>query len=265
MGYVEANKEAWEEAFEHRLPGWGEDVAERLQREELPFLNPDLALKLRSLDLAGKDVAQFCCNNGRELLSLMQLGPARGVGFDIAENILDQARDSVRRAGVERCTFVAGDVLAVPPAYDGAFDLVLFTVGAITWIEDLDALFARVATCLKPGGAMVVHDFHPVMNMLPLPGEPGFDAEPPSRLAYSYFRSEPWIENEGMGYLSERYESKTLTSFSHTMSAIVNATCRAGLTVDALDEFDYDVGLSDAYDGRGLPLSFLLTARKRGE
>lgn len=68
-----------------------------------------------------------------------------------------------------------------------------------------------------------------------------------------------------MGYLSERYESKTFTSFSHTMSAIVNATCRAGLTVVALDEFDYDVGLSDAYDGQGLPLSFLLTARKRGE
>lgn len=261
MGYIEANKEAWEEAFEHRLPGWGEDVAERLQREELPFLNPDLARELRSMGLAGKDVAQFCCNNGRELLSLMQLGPARGVGFDIAENVLGQALDAARGAGVERCSFVAGDVLAIPPAYDEAFDLVLFTIGAVTWIEDLDALFGKAATCLKPGGAVVLHDFHPVMNMLPLPGEPGFDAERPS-LAYSYFRSEPWIENEGMGYMSGCYESKTFTSFSHTMSAIVNAVCRAGLHVTKLDEFDYDVGLTDAYDGRGLPLSFLLTARK---
>ena len=57
--------------------------------------------------------------------------------------------------------------------------------------------------------------------------------------------------------------SKTFTSFSHTLSAIVNAVCGARLALTRLDEFDYDVGLSDVYDGRGFPLSYLLIAEKR--
>ncbi|MCB7062323.1 hypothetical protein [Enterocloster citroniae] len=35
----------------------------------------------------GKTISQFCCNNGRELFSLIQLGAKDGVDFDIAENL----------------------------------------------------------------------------------------------------------------------------------------------------------------------------------
>ena len=83
MDYIQTNKAAWEEAFDRRKPRWGEDVPERLLREKLPFLHPDLAAELSQLDLLGKHAAQFCCNNGRELLSLMRLGPASGTGFDL--------------------------------------------------------------------------------------------------------------------------------------------------------------------------------------
>lgn len=263
MSYVQENKAAWEEAFDHRHPGWGEANHERLLREELPFFCPDVAQVLRSMDLAGKDVAQFCCNNGRELLSLMQLGPRSGTGFDIAENIVAQAAETAEKAGIGNCRFVACNILDMPGQYHGCFDFIFFTIGAITWFEDPAPLFQTVSRCLRPGGLLLIHDFHPVMNMLPMPGEPAFDAAHPDRIAYSYFRKEPWIENEGMGYMSEQYASKTFTSFSHTLSAIVNAVCGAGLALTRLDEFDYDVGLSDAYDGKGFPLSYLLTAEKR--
>lgn len=79
------------------------------------------------------------------------------------------------------------------------------------------------------------------MNMLPMSGEPEFDGEHLDRAAYSYFRKEPWIENEGMGYMSEQYASRTFTSFSHTMSDIVNSLSAAGLRVCKLNEYDYDV------------------------
>lgn len=106
----------------------------------------------------------------------------------------------------------------------------------------------------QPGGGFLLHDFHPFMNMLPMPGEPTFDPGRPDRVAYSYFRGEPWLENEEMGYLSEQYASKTFTSFSHTMADLVSAVSAAGMRVEKLREFDYDVGLTDAYDGRGLPI-----------
>lgn len=71
MSYIEENKAAWEEAFEARKAGWGEENHIRLRDEELPFLHPDIVDAVKQIDFGGKTVAQFCCNNGRELLSLM--------------------------------------------------------------------------------------------------------------------------------------------------------------------------------------------------
>lgn len=262
MDYIDKNKQAWEEAFDHRHPGWGEDNFRRLREEQLPFFCPDVAAQLKAMDFAGKTVGQFCCNNGRELLSLLQLGAERGVGFDIAENIIAQARDTAQKAGINNCEFVCTNILEIGSQYSGAFDFLMLTIGAITWFEDLGPLFRKAADCLKPGGVLLLHDYHPFMNMLATPGEPAFQEGSLDRLTYPYFKAEPWIENEGMGYMSQQYESKTFTSFSHTMAGIVGALHHAGLNVTKLDEYDYDVGLTDAYDGRGYPLSFLLLAQK---
>ena len=85
MSYIEGNKEAWEEAFEHRQPNWGDENYIRLLNEKLPFFDENAAEELQKIHFAGKDIAQFCCNNGRELLSLVKNGANSGVGFDIAE------------------------------------------------------------------------------------------------------------------------------------------------------------------------------------
>ncbi|HSK68901.1 MAG TPA: hypothetical protein VLA21_06525 [Candidatus Limnocylindria bacterium] len=75
--YIRTNKEAWEEAFDRRLPGWGDDNAKRLLSEKLPFFAPAVQEELEALSLQGKSVAQFCCNNGRELLSLVKIRRGR--------------------------------------------------------------------------------------------------------------------------------------------------------------------------------------------
>jgi len=64
--------------------------------------------------------------------------------------------------------------------------------------------------------------------------------------------------------MSAPYTSKTFTSFSHTMSAIINALSTNGIKTVRLNEYDYDIGLidSDIYDGKGFPLSFTLLAEK---
>lgn len=262
MNYIDGNKAAWEEAFDHRHPNWGEENYIRLQKERLPFFCDDMVNELKKLNLAGKDIAQFCCNNGREILSLMQLGAKSGVGFDIAKNIIMQARDTAEKAGIANCRFVSCNILELTEEYHNCFDFVMFTIGAITWFKDLKPLFQKVSDCLKPGGVLLIHDFHPIMNMLPMPGEPEFDEQQLNKIAYSYFRKEPWIENEGMGYMSEQYSSKTFTSFSHTMSDIINGVSSAQMHVIRLNEYDYDIGLSNAYDKKGFPLSYILTAKK---
>ena len=87
--YIEGNKAAWEEAFENRAPSWGIDIADRIEKEEYPFFNEETKNVLKALDLEGTVIGQFCCNNGRELLSLVKNGRAKkGIGFDIAVDSL---------------------------------------------------------------------------------------------------------------------------------------------------------------------------------
>lgn len=261
--YMKENKAAWEEAFSHKKEGWGDDNYKRILNEELPFFDPAVVQELKRMDFQGKSVAQFCCNNGRELLSLLQLGPAHGTGFDIAENIIGQAKATAKKAAIGNCDFVACNILDIPEKYKGSFDFVFFTIGAITWFQDLMPLFQKVSECLKKGGVMLIHDYHPVMNMLPIPGEDAFDEKHLNRFAYPYFRKEPWIENHGMDYISGEYDSKQFTSFAHDFSEIINGICQNRMKIKKLDEFDHDVGITEVYDHKGIPLSYLLIAEKQ--
>ena len=261
MDYHQTNKQAWEEAFDHRHEGWCDDLPARLKTDELPYMNPMLRDALKGLDLEGKTIAQFCCNNGRELLSAMQLKAKAGYGFDIAENMIAFANGVAETAGLP-CTFTACDIMAIGEEYNERFDLVMFTIGAITWFEDLAALFRVAARCLKPGGVLLINDYHPFVGMLPIPGEEQYDENDLQHIAYSYFRKEPWFEQNGAGYMAAHENSHTFTSFSHTMADIINAAIAAGLRIAELREYDADVGIADAYNGKGLPLSFTLLAGK---
>ena len=261
MDYFKSNKQAWEEAFAHRHEDWCEDMPKTLQTEDLPYMNPMLRQALRSLDLKHKIIAQFCCNNGRELLSAMQLGALKGYGFDIAENMIAQANHVADQAKLN-CAFTACNILKIGQGDNEAFDLVFFTIGAITWFEDLEALFAVASRCLKPGGTLLLNDYHPFVGMLPMPGEEAFDPEEADRIAYSYFRKEPWLEHNSGGYMTHHQNTQTFTSFSHTMSAIVNAVIASGLQIRSLEEYDTDIGMTEVYNGKGYPLSFTLLAEK---
>jgi|GEM_PF-5145744 hypothetical protein len=83
MDYNKANKEAWEEAFAKHQQGYKED---------------DARTALLKIGLEGKTVAQFCCNNGRELLTLLNMGADAGTGFDITENFTNEGR-RIKRCG----------------------------------------------------------------------------------------------------------------------------------------------------------------------
>jgi len=192
----------------------------------------------------------------------MDGGASAGVGFDIAENIIAQAKDTAVKAGIDNCAFVACNILDIPESYHNQFDFIFLTVGAITWFQDLGLLFGKVSKCLKAGGVFLINEIHPMMNMLPLPSENGYNPDDLNRVVYSYFRKDPWLENNGMGYMSVQYESKTFTSFSHTMADIINALGANNLKTMKLNEYNYDIGLTNVYDGKGFPLSFILVAEK---
>ncbi|MCE1255088.1 MAG: methyltransferase domain-containing protein [Anaerolineae bacterium] len=265
MNYFELNKEAWEEAFDRRAPAWGADVVQKVQTESYPFFVKDMAAVLKRYDFDGKIVAQFCCNNGRELLSLVKGSHAgQGYGFDIAENMVNFANRAAKQLNLN-CVFKATNILDVDAEFYETFDVLIITIGALCWFKELDAFFNKAAACLKKDGVLIINEQHPVTNMLGLPGEDNYREDYPANLVNPYFSKE-WIETNGMYYMTlQQYPSKTFVNYSHSFSEIINGMCRAGLSVRALHEFDYDI--SDGFtnlDHQGLPLSYIIEAQKSG-
>ena len=260
--YIEENKAAWEEAFENRDASWGDDITKRVRTEDYPFFNEETKSVLRKLHTEGAVIGQFCCNNGRELLSLVKSGRAgKGVGIDIAENQVAFANEKAGELQLP-CAFEAVNIYDIDDRFRNQFDLVIITIGALCWFEDLNRFFAVVAKCMKPGAVIVINEQHPCTNMLAAEGEEPYDPEHRKACPYSYFQHE-WKENEGMYYMTQkRYRSKTFTDYTHSMSEIISGMCGNGIVVTGLQEFDHDIsGGFGALDHSGFPLSMIIEGR----
>ena len=231
-----------------------------------PFFNAETKAALKQIHTEGKVIGQFCCNNGRELLSLVKSGKAKkGIGFDIAENQVAFANEKAKELQLP-CVFEAVNIYDIDDRYREQFDVVIITIGALCWFEDLNRFFAIVAKCMKPGAIIVINEEHPCKNMLAAEGEDLYDPEHRMECRYSYFEHE-WIGNEGMYYITQKnYRSKTFTDYSHPLSETISGLCGNGIVITGLQEFDYDItGGFNAVDHQGYPLSMIIRGRKTAE
>ena len=67
-------------------------LREEFRRPGFSCLDAVAGERLQALGLAGKSVAQLCCNNGREILSIESLGADPCVGFDQSAAFLAQVQ-----------------------------------------------------------------------------------------------------------------------------------------------------------------------------
>ncbi len=217
---------------------------------------------LSALDVGGKDVAQLCCNNGQELLSVENLGAARCVGFDSAEGFVAQARELAAAGGLAS-EFVCTDVYEIPADYDTSFDLVTITIGVLSWMPDLPGFLAVAARLLRTGGALFIYEQHPILDMI----EPA-KADQPVSWDYSYFRREPFVDLDGLDYYGGgTYESKPLTSFHYTLSDVIMAGLACSLVVEHIEELPGHISntwYNVEHQGPELPMSYTLVLRKTG-
>ena len=260
--YVAANRAAWEEVAPLHRSQNQERLVEAFRQPGHNWFGEIETAMFASLGVAGKDVAQLCCNNGRELLSVKNMDAARCVGFDQAEGFVAQARE-LAAAGAIDCSFVCGDVHAIPADYDAAFDLVFITIGVLPWMPDLGAFMAVPARLLRPGGQFLVYEEHPIVQMVS-PGKP----DDPVVWESSYFRAEPFVSSDGLDYYDGGYyEAKPSYSFLHKLSDIFTACLDQGLAIEHFQERPEHI--SNTYynvekQGPRLPMSFTLVTRKAG-
>ena len=255
-----ANRAAWDEAaplhrsqnMEHLKAAFSEPGYSCLDKVETAVL--------LALDVGGKDVAQLCCNNGRELLSVKNIGAGRCVGFDGAAGFIDQARELAVAGGID-CTFVCTDIYDIDPAHNGMFDLVTVTIGVLSWMPDLAGFFDVADRMLRPGGAMFIYEQHPILEMVE-PGKP----EDPIVWEFSYFRREPIIDSDGLDYYGGgTYKSKPLYSYVHKISDVITAGIKVGFAVEHFQERPEHISNTwynvEQHEPQ-LPMSFTLVFRK---
>ncbi len=260
--YVAANRAAWNDAAPHHRAGASfENLLTGFGTPGFSCLDAVASEVLRGLQPAGKAVAQLCCNNGREILSVGNLGAGLCVGFDQSGAFLAQARE-LAAAAKQDCRFVEGDVYRIGEEFDGAFDLVIVTIGVFGWMPDLGTFIGVAARLLRDGGAFFVYEQHPIMNMV----EPA-DASDPHRLAHSYFKKEPFVEDNVIVY-GDEVARKGVTHywFVHTLADIFTSCLERGLRIEHFREYPHNISSApyDIYDGRHaqLPQSYTLVARK---
>ncbi len=261
MDYIKNNKAAWEESFKNRSGDYACDLIKDLKTKENPFFHNDLYTLLSNYDLTNKSIAQYCSNNGRELLQLSLKGFKEAIGFDIAENMVDYANEIAKELPLP-AQFIQTDILAIDQKYQNTFDFGLITVGALCWFKDLNAFFKSVAATCKDQATLVINETHPLTLMLATKDEKAYDENNPKRLAYSYFANTVWQE-QSMTYMSDKHTSATFTSYSHTLSDIFNALIANEFTIKTFKEYDYcSANLFTHINHQGVPLLMTIVAEK---
>ncbi|MEN8143530.1 MAG: class I SAM-dependent methyltransferase [Gemmatimonadota bacterium] len=240
--FTACNRAAWNEA----APVHAATELEKLQNEigqpDFSCLDATAAHALREAGVAGSHVAQLACNNGREVLSMLTLGAASAVGFDISEGFIAQAVELAQRAGRGAdCEFVVSDLYNIPTGYDRTFDVVYSSVGVLGWMPELAGFFAVAHRLLKPGGRLVIYELHPVLGMFD-PDRAADPGQPVTLPSYSYFSADPFSDTTGLDYWTgTQYESSAFFWFQHTLGSIVSSCLAAGLALKSLREFGHDI------------------------
>lgn len=163
--YSRQNEAAWNQfaydAWCYRF-GYPREAAEKIKS--------DPVLRISSLapylgELKGKKVINLLGSNGNKAVAMALLGADVTV-VDIASENERYARDLAREADVS-IQYIVSDVLMLPEeCLNGEYDIVLMELGILHYFLELEPLMNIVSKLLKPGGKLVLQDFHPISTKL---------------------------------------------------------------------------------------------------
>jgi SAM-dependent methyltransferase len=185
-------------------------------------------------DVRGKSLLHLQCHFGMDTIRWARHG-ATVTGVDFSPEAIAAARALAARMGVP-ATFVECDLYDLPAALDRRFDVVFTSHGVLGWLPDLEGWARLIARYLVPGGTFFIVEAHPVLMC--------FDdraAEPPLRLLYPYFHGSEPIREEHAGCYSDPAAPMTSVEhvWLHPLSEILGALLRAGLRIEAFEEYPF--------------------------
>ncbi|MHA1969065.1 MAG: class I SAM-dependent methyltransferase [Candidatus Hodarchaeales archaeon] len=257
---TESNREAWNEVTPLHQKARKVNLEEKFTEKGFSVLDPIETKKLQKIKVKGMRIAHLCCNNGRELLSILNaLEAESGVGFDISDEAIKEANNLQQITGLN-CKFKRTDIYEIDEEYFNSFDMVYITVGALVWLPDMDELFQIASKLLKPKGQLFMYEMHPFLDML----DPE-NKKDPLKITDSYFKVEPWIETAGIDYIGKtKYKAKTTIEFTHKLSDIINAIIKSGIQIIEFNEYSHDISavFEHLEQEHMVPLCYLILGKK---
>jgi ubiquinone/menaquinone biosynthesis C-methylase UbiE len=231
--YSEANREMWNQTADVHARVALEKLLESVKAPNFTTFDEVEKTIFAQIGLKDKAVIQLSCNNARELISCKKAGAGRCVGVDISDKFIEQGK-LLARAGNVEIELVRSSVYDLSNDFDNSFDLVYVTIGALGWLQDIDAYFKIVNRLLKPGGQLFIYEMHPMLDM--------FDAETGLEIKHSYFKTEPYVVDEYPDY----FDPNTIVVapsywFHHKLSDIIGGCLNNGLSLKHFAEYDHSL------------------------
>jgi ubiquinone/menaquinone biosynthesis C-methylase UbiE len=110
---------------------------------------------LATAPVTGNTIADIGCGTGRHWGELYKKHPARLLGFDVSPGMLQQLKAKYPKAE----TYLLHDA-TLPQLPTSSCDLLLSTL-TVAHIPDITAAFTEWSRVLKPGGQLIITDYHP--------------------------------------------------------------------------------------------------------
>lgn len=189
--------------------------------------------------VAGRSLVHLQCHIGLDTLSWARRG-ATVSGLDFSAPAIAAASSLSLSLGLP-AEFAVADVYDARAAFGGRrFDIVYTGIGALVWLPDVAGWARVVASLLAPGGFLYLVEGHPFAGIL----SESSGASGASRLcvARDYFDRAPEIEDYPFTYTDgPPLAHPRQVEFQHGLGEIVTALASAGLRVEFVHEFDFEL------------------------
>lgn len=223
--YISINQETWNNKTTFHV---GSDFYEMEK-----FKNGKSSLNEIELSLLGDvknlKILHLQCHFGQDTLSLARMG-AEVTGVDFSYKAIAVAKSLAEELQLN-ARFICCDVYDTLNHLDEEFDVIYTSYGVLGWLPDMKKWAKIVSKLLKPGGKIVLIEFHPMVWM--------FDNDV-KNIVYSYFNVESIVEEETGTYADKNADLTTKTvTWNHPISEVLQAMLVNGLTINSFEEFDY--------------------------
>lgn len=247
------NKKAWEyRAYEFWNMNYGTPTEKAAQIKK----DPEAHLRYHQKyfeNIKGLKIANVCGSNGRIAVPLAVLGADVTI-FDIsAENkryALELASCAEVSVDFELCDFYDVDL----NRFGNLFDIAYLEGGILHYFHDIDRFSSLLYSILKPGGKLILSDFHPFRKIIAT-GIPGKNAVVTGG---NYFDSD--IHDGDVAYKNyfpqqDQDDFPNCSLRFYTLSEILNAVIHAGFNIREFNEHP-------SWDDKKIPGEFTIYALK---